>query len=132
MKKTVLVLLGLLASLAATAPTTAAAAGFVNDRTAWLGLTLEAKLGYIQALNDSVNYIYADDTLADALAKRGRTQCLIAQKATAAILADRLTMAYKDERVAKLPPSAVFIMTMTDVCKAYINQARLEFGLGPQ
>lgn len=115
-----------------TVSTAAHAAGFVNDRTGWLGLSLEARLGYTQALNDSINYIYADDSLAEALAKKGRTNCLIQQKASAAILAERITATYKNDQYANLPPSAVYIISMAQVCAPYINQARLEFGLGAQ
>ena len=82
-------------------------------------------------MNDSLNFVFVDDTLINALAKRGRTKCLIAQKTTAAILADRITTAYNEDRYAPLAPSAIYIIRMGEVCRSYINEARLEYGLGP-
>lgn len=119
------------AALAAVLVPAVAQAGYVNDRRGWQALTAEARSGYVQALNDSLNYVFADDTLPNALAKRGRHQCLAAQKTTAAQLADRITMAYRDDRFAAIAPTAVYIIKMQEVCRSYINDERESFGLGP-
>lgn len=118
-------------AISALIATSALASGFVNEKRAWLSLRPEVRVGYVQGLNDSLNFVFVDDTLVNALAKRGRTKCLIAQKTTAAILADRITTAYNEERYAPLAPSAIYIIRMGEVCRSYINEARLEYGLGP-
>jgi len=110
----------------------AGAVGFVNNRTQWDNLTAEARIGYVQALNDSLNYSFVDDTLVNALAKRGRTQCLIDQNLTASMLVDLINTAYQDEQSQLLPPSAVYVLRITSICRDYINRSRQEFGLGPQ
>lgn len=123
---------GLKTALALAAMFPAAAnAGYVNDRRGWNALTPEAKSGYVQALNDSLNYIFNEDSLPNALAKRGRTKCLSAQRTTAAILADRITTAYKDDRFSSLAPTAVYIIKMQETCRSYINDERASFGLPP-
>ena len=113
-------------------PDPAAAAGYVNERAAWQALTPEARIGYVQGLNDSLNYTFLDDTLVNALAKRGRTACLAGQKTTAAQLAELITIAYRSQANAMLAPSALYILRMGDICRDYINRARQDFGLGPQ
>jgi hypothetical protein len=110
----------------------AGAVGFVNNRTQWLALSPEARIGYVQALNDSLNFTFVDDTLTEALAKKGRTECLKARQMTALRLSELITVAYDNERLQNLAPSAIYIMKMADICNDYINRARLEFGLGPQ
>lgn len=122
--------LNLAAFLAMLAPV-AAQAGYVNNRDGWLRLTPEAKSGYVQGLNDSLNYIFSDDTLPNAVAKKGRNACLAAQRTTSAILADRITTAYKDARYASLAPTAIYIIKMQEVCRSYINAERATFGLPP-
>jgi hypothetical protein len=119
-----------LAALIAVLVPAAAHAGYVNDRRGWLALTAEARAGYVQGLNDSLNYIFSDDTLPNALAKKARNQCLSAQKTTSAILADRITTAYKDDRMASLAPTAMYIIKMQETCRSYINEQRAQFGLG--
>ena len=119
-----------LAGVAALLLPAAAQAGYVNDRRGWLALTPEARAGYVQGLNDSLNYIFSDDTLPNALAKKARSQCLSAQKTTAAILADRITTFYRDDRYASLAPTAVYIIKMQETCRSYINDQRAQFGLG--
>lgn len=109
----------------------ARAAGFVNTKDGWMALTPEAKAAYVQGLNDSLNYVFADDTLANALAKKGRTECLIAQQTNSSLLADRITMAYQDSRFAGAAPTAIYIIKMGEQCRAYINKERASFGLGP-
>lgn len=109
----------------------AAQAGYINNRAQWLALTPEGRAGYVQGMADSLNYMYADDSLATALAKRARNRCLADQRTTAAILADRITTGYKDERLAGIAPAAMFFIRMMDVCKSYINQERTSFGLAP-
>ena len=112
-------------------PAPAAATGYVNDAAAWAALTPEARIGYVQGLNDSLNYTFLDDTLVNALAKRGRTACLVDHKMTAAELSELITIAYRSRPNAVLAPSALYIIKMTDICRDYINRARQEFGLGP-
>ena len=121
---------GLALAVAVTAGT-ANAAGYVNNRAGWYALTKEAKIGYAQGLNDSLNYVFTDDTLSEALIKRGRTLCLVEQKTTAAGLADQITSTYKDDRFASVAPTAIYILRMAEVCKTNINAVRLEYGLGP-
>lgn len=131
MSKIRAVLLPVLA-LAAMAPSaTASAAGYVNNRAGWYALTKEAKIGYAQGLNDSLNYVFTDDTLSEALVKRGRTVCLVEQKTTASSLSDQITATYKDDRFANVAPTAIYILRMAEVCKTSINAVRLEYGLGP-
>ena len=108
------------------------ALGFVNNRADWLALTPEARIGYVQGLNESLNYTFVDDTLVDALAKRGRTQCLIQRKVSASRLAELITVAYRSEQNAGLAPSAIYVLRITELCRDDINRARQEFGLGPQ
>lgn len=108
------------------------AAGFVNNGPGWLALPPEAKAAYVQALSDSANLIFVDDSLATAIVKLARTRCLVEQKTNAAILADRITMAYtKDQGLASVAPSIVYIMRMGDVCRQYINEERARFSLPP-
>ncbi|MXO87557.1 hypothetical protein [Alteraurantiacibacter aestuarii] len=110
----------------------AQAEGFVNTRGGWLALTPEAKAAYVQGLNDSLNYFFVDDSLTEALAKRGRTRCLIEQRVNAAVLAAQITAAYDQEQYARFSPVAVYILQIGDLCRPYINRERQEFGLGPQ
>lgn len=131
MPKTRAILLSALALSAACLPGAANAAGYVNNRAGWYALTKEAKIGYAQGLNDSINYVFTDDTLSEALIKRGRTVCLVEQKTTAAGLADQITGTYKDDRFANVAPTAIYILRMAEVCKTSINAVRLEYGLGP-
>jgi len=119
------------AAVAALLVPAAAQAGYVNNAATWLRLSPEAKAGYVQGMNDSLNFIFSEDSLPNALAKRGRTECLAAQKTTSAILADRITTAYQDNRFASLAPTAVYIIKMQDVCRSYINGQRAAFGLPP-
>lgn len=116
-------------TLAAALVPAVAHAGYVNDRRGWLALTPEARAGYVQGLNDSLNYIFSDDTLPNALAKKARSKCLSAERTTSAILADRITTAYKDERLAALAPTAMYIIRMQETCRSYINTERAGFGL---
>jgi hypothetical protein len=120
-----------LAALAALIAPVAAQAGYVNNRDQWLRLSPEARAGYVQGMNDSLNFIYTDDSLAAALLKKARTDCLAAQKTTSAILADRITTAYKDDRFANQPPTAMYVLKMQEVCRSYINDNRAQFGLPP-
>lgn len=120
-----------LAALAGILIPAVAHAGYVNDRRGWLALTPEARAGYVQGLNDSVNYIFTDDTLPTALAKKGRMKCLGDQRTTAAILADRITTGYKDERFSGIAPTAMYIFKMQETCRSYINAERNSFGLPP-
>lgn len=120
-----------LAALVAVLTPTVAHAGYVNDRRGWLALTPEARSGYVQGLADSLNYIFTDDALPNALAKKARQRCLADQRTTSAVLADRITTAYKDERFSGVAPTAMYLVRMQEVCKAYINEQRSQFGLPP-
>lgn len=124
------VLAGIAASLMQPSP--AAAEGFVNTRGGWLALTPEAKAAYVQGLNDALNYSYVDDSLVEALAKRGRTRCLIEQRVTAAVLAAQISSAYEQAQFERMSPVAVYIIKIGELCRPYINRERQEFGLGPQ
>ncbi len=110
----------------------AQAEGFVNTRAGWLALTPEAKAAYVQGLNDSLNYFFVDDSLIEALAKRGRTRCLIEQRATAAGLAAQMTAAYEQPQFSTASPVAVYVLKIGELCRPYINRERQEFGLAPQ
>lgn len=120
-----------LVALAAILVPAVAHAGYVNDRRQYLALTPEARAGYVQGMADSLNYIFQDDSLSTALVKRARNRCLLDQRTTSAILADRITTGYKDERYASVAPTAMFFIKMQEVCRSYINQERAGFGLGP-
>ena len=118
-------------ALAATLAAPAQAAGYVNDSKGWMALTAEAKAAYVQGLNDSLNYVFVDDTLVDALAKKGRTECLVALQTNSALLADRITQAYADKNLAGYAPTAIYIIKMGEVCRSHINKERAAFGIGP-
>lgn len=120
-----------LAALLALLAPAAAQAGYVNSRQQYLALTPEARAGYVQGLADSLNYIFSDDSLSTALVKKARNRCLGDQKTTAAILADRITTAYRDERLSGLAPTAMYMLKMQETCKSYINQERAGFGIPP-
>ena len=102
--------LALAASFAAGLPVQAA--GFVNTRDGWMALSPESKAAYVQGL-------------------KGRTECLIAQQTNSSLLADRITTAYQDNRFAGAAPTAIYIIKMGEMCRAYINKERAGFGLGP-
>lgn len=110
----------------------AQAEGFVNTRAGWMALTPEAKAAYVQGLNDSLNFFFADDTLIEALTKRGRTRCLIEQGATAAGLAAQVSAAYEEPQYYNASPVAVYILKVGELCRPYINRERQEYGLAPQ
>jgi hypothetical protein len=120
-----------LAAIAALLAPVTAQAGYVNNRSGWLRLSAEARAGYVQGMNDSLNFIYSDDSLPSALLKKARTDCLSAQRTTSAILADRITTAYKDDRFENVAPTALYIIKMQEVCRSYINDQRTSFGLPP-
>lgn len=120
-----------LAALLAALIPAAVQAGYVNNRQQYLALTPEARAGYVQGLSDSINYIFTDDSLPTALAKRGRHKCLADQRTTSAILADRITTAYKDERFSGVAPTAMYIIKMQETCRSNINIERASFGLPP-
>lgn len=117
--------------LAAALIPAAAHAGYVNNRSQWLALTPEARAGYVQGLADSLNYTFGDDSLTTAIVKKARNRCLSDQRTTSAILADRITTGYKDERLAGIAPSAMYMIKMQETCKSYINQERAGFGMAP-
>lgn len=121
-----------LAGLALCLAAPAGAEGFVNTRAGWQSQTPEARAAYVQGLNDSLNYFFADDTLIEALAKRGRTRCLIEQGATAAGLAAQISAAYEEAQFFNSAPVAVYILKIGELCRPYINRERQEYGLAPQ
>jgi len=106
--------------------------GYINNKSGWMALSAESKAAYVQGLNDSLNYVFVDDSLVDALAKKGRTECLVALQTNSSLLADRITQAYTDERFAAYAPTAIYIIKMGETCRPYINKERAAFGLGPQ
>lgn len=121
-----------MAAALASIATPSFAAGFINNGAGWLALPPDGKAAYAQALNDSANLIFVDDELATAIVKLARTRCLVEQKTTAAILADRITMAYtKDPKLANIAPSIIYIMRMGEVCRQFINEERGRFSLPP-
>ena len=103
----------------------------MNGKDQWLALSPESKAAYVQGMNDSLNYVFVDDTLVVALAKKGRSECLMGMQTRANLLADRITMAYREDRFAGLAPTAVYIIKMQEVCRSYITSKRAAFGLGP-
>ncbi len=114
--------------------TAANAAGFVNTGEAWLRLPPEARMAYVQGLNDGANFIFINDDLATAIVKLSRTRCLSDQGTTAAVLADRITTAYTNEAAlfANRSPMIVYITKMGEYCRDIINQERGRYGLPPQ
>lgn len=118
-------------SLALAMAASASAAGYINNKTGWMALSPEAKAAYAQGLNDSLNYVFIDDSLTDALAKKGRTECLVAMQTNSSLLADRITQAYSDNRLADYAPTAIYIIKMGEICRSHINKERAAFGLGP-
>ncbi|WP_298289597.1 hypothetical protein [Novosphingobium sp.] len=107
------------------------AAGYVNNRQQWLSMKPEARAAYAQGMSDSQNFIFADDTLAEAMVKRGRTKCMLDLKTGADTLGENITFMYKNNDYISLPPSAMYIITMAKLCKVYIDIERSAFGLGP-
>jgi hypothetical protein len=108
------------------------AAGFVNNGKAWLALPPDGKAAYAQGLNDSVNFIYVNDDLATAIVKLARTRCLVEQKMTAAVVADRITTAYtKEPNLINQPPLFIYVAKMGMVCREFINQERARYSLPP-
>lgn len=123
--------LALAAAAVLCAPGSPQAAGFVNSKAEWNALSLEARGAYVQGLNDSLNYVFVDDSLPNALAKTGRTRCLIERRITAAALVEGIDSFYRDPQYAPLAPAALYILRMQDICRFFINQKRAEMGLGP-
>ena len=120
------------AALTAASPASAGG-GFINNGQGWTLLSPEAKAAYVQGLNDTANYIYVNDDLPTAIVKLARTRCIVEQKTTTAVLADRITTAYaKDPRLLSQPPLVIYIMRMGDVCRGIINEERARFSLPPQ
>lgn len=124
-------LAGIVGAVLLVLPVAAGAAGFVNDRRGWSSMTPDTRAAYVQGLNDSLNYIFADDTLAEALAKQGRTKCLAELKLSAANLAERMSFFYQNPNNGAYAPTAVYILKMSEICKVYIDRERAAFGLGP-
>jgi hypothetical protein len=113
-------------------PVAAAASGYVYNAETWLALPPLARQAYAQGVNDTANHVYPTDDVGAAVVKTGRTRCLIAQKTTSAILADRITMAYTNEPAFKnLPPDIVYFAKMSIFCREYIAQERERMGLPP-
>lgn len=122
-----------LGALALSLPAQLSAAGFVKDGDGWARLTPEARAAYVQGLSDTANFIYLNDDLPTAIVKLARTRCLVEQKTTTAILADRITMAYgRTPELRKQPPAVIYVMRMAESCRDYINQERARFNLPPQ
>lgn len=118
-----------LAVLVGTSP--ASASGFINDGQAWAKLTASEKSAYVIGLSDSINYVFVDDTLVNALAKRGRTRCLMERKITPDAIVNKIDLGYRDDKLAGFPPPVIYILKLGEVCKFFVDQERLTFGLGP-
>jgi hypothetical protein len=118
--------------LFALAPAAALASGFVYNADTWLALPPQARQAYAQGINDAANYVYTTDDVGQAVVKIARTRCLIEQRTTAAILADRITMAYTNEAAFRnTPPNIVYFAKMAIYCREFINQERDRMGLPP-
>lgn len=113
-------------------PGAASASGYVYNADTWLALPPLARQAYAQGINDTANHVFDTDTVGAAVVKMARTRCLIEQKTTSAMLADRITMAYMKEPVFKnLPPDIVYFAKMAAACQVYIAQERDRMGLPP-
>lgn len=122
----------LLAIAVAGLPAGAMADGYVNNGDTWLAMPPLARQGYAQGINDTANQIYPSDDVGAAAVKLGRTRCLIEQKTTSAILADRITVAYTKEPMFKnLPPTIVYFAKMAQFCRDHIARERQRMGLPP-
>ena len=131
MKRTLFPLL-LLSAMPLASP--AVAIGFVNNGAQWLALSPEEKFSYVRGLNDSANFVFVDDSLDAAIAKTGRTKCLVEKQMTTAILADMLTTAYdkEGERYGQLAPLVVYLARLGEFCRDVIVRERAGFGLPPR
>ncbi len=134
MKRTLFSLLLPALALALSLAPPAMAIGFVNNGTQWLALSAEEKFSYVRGLNDAANFVFIDDSLDAAIAKTGRTKCLVEKKVTTAILADMLTTAYDKEgaRYGQLAPLVVYLARVGEFCRDVIVRERAGFGLPPQ
>ena len=108
------------------------AEGYVDTRAGWSRMPLDAQAAYVQGLHDGLNYHFSDDSLENAIAKRGRTNCLKEQGITAAVLARTISQAYDLEQFQGLSPVAVYIIRIGEICRPYINSERRAFGLPAQ
>ncbi|NBC36922.1 hypothetical protein GTZ99_10170 [Novosphingobium sp. FSY-8] len=109
----------------------ARADGFINSGQLWGRLSPAEKSAYVLGLNDSINYVFVDDTLVNALAKRGRTTCLRELKITPQSLVEKIDLGYRDNAMLGFPPAVIYILKMSEVCKVYVDRERAAFGLGP-
>ncbi|MEP6867690.1 MAG: hypothetical protein ABJA20_04175 [Novosphingobium sp.] len=108
----------------------ALADGYINSGDSWLAMTPEAKMAYVQGVNDTSNFIYVNDDLATAIVKVARTRCLIESKTTPNILADIITNAYTKQPALKVrPPMLIYVLRMGEICRPIINQERTRMGL---
>lgn len=123
-----------LAALALGQPSMAAAsAGYINNADQWQKITPLEKIAYVQGLNDTANFVFANDDLATGIVKTARTRCLIQTKMAPNLLADVITSAYdKTPQLRAQPPMIVYISRLADICRPVINEERARFGLPPQ
>ena len=112
----------------------AMANGFVNNSEQWLNMTGDGRTSYVRGLNDSVNFVFVDDNLDAAIAKVGRTKCIVQLRLTPAMISDILTNAYNREDGAynRLAPLVVYVSRLGEICRETINNERASFNLPPQ
>lgn len=116
-----------------TAQPAIAAAGYVNNADQWAKMSPQEKAAYVQGLNDSANFTFANDDLATGVVKTGRTRCLQQTKMAPNMLSDVITSAYeKNPQLRAAPPFVVYVQRLNDICRPVINQTRVEMGLPPQ
>ena len=107
-----------------------AAAGYVNNADQWNKLSPGEKAGYVQGLNDTINFIYTNDDLQTGIIKAARTRCLIQTKMAPNLLSDVITTAYaKQPALAKEPPLYVYVVRLAEICRPVIIEERARFGL---
>lgn len=108
--------------------------GFINNGEQWNAATDAEQAYYVRGLNDSANFVFVDDGLDAAVAKVGRTKCLIEKRTTVATIAGMITDAYTKEAkiFSNLPPMVIYLSKVGQHCKDVINRQRIEFGLPPQ
>lgn len=110
-----------------------ASAGYVNNGDQWAKMSPQERVAYVQGLNDTANFTFANDDLATGVVKAGRTKCLIQTKMAPNMLADVITNAYdKNPQLKGAPPYVVYIQRLADICRPVINQTRVDMGLPPQ
>jgi len=110
-----------------------AAAGYVNNADQWAKLNPAEKVGYVQGLNDTANFVYTNDDLQTGIVKAARTRCLLQTKMAPNLLSDVITSAYdKNPPLRSQPPAVIYITRLSEICRSIINEDRARFGLPSQ